>query len=76
MKTIKRLRVIYKNKPFLIKVYRTNSPSNYNLFVSVFQKGENMPLVGKSFKDNSTNDQIKEWALFSLKWPEMQYLIK
>jgi hypothetical protein len=72
MKTIKVLKIIHKNKPFTIKVYKTNSLSNYSLFVSVFKFKNDMPLVGKTFKDNSTNEQIKDWAKHTLNWSEMQ----
>jgi hypothetical protein len=46
---------------YKIVIKKTNSPSNYNVFASLFRKGEKNALIGTTFKDTATNTEIKEW---------------
>ena len=75
MKTIKILTLKHNGRNFKIKVYKTNSPSNYNLFASVFQIGDKIPLIGKTFKETALNNDIKLWACLALDWPDMELLL-
>lgn len=49
------------NKDYKIVIKKTNSPSNYNLFASLFKKGEKFPLIGSTFKSTDTKEDIKGW---------------
>ena len=49
------------NEDYKIVIKKTNSPSNYNLFASLFKKGERLPLIGTTFKSTDTKEDIKEW---------------
>jgi len=76
MKTIHTYKINHNNREFKVKVYRTTSQSNYNLFVSVFQGTDKMPLIGKTFKDDSTKEKIIDWCRSALNWSDMQAFIK
>lgn len=49
------------NEDYKIVIKETNSPSNYNLFASLFKKGEKFPLMGSTFKNTDTKEDIKRW---------------
>lgn len=49
-------------------VYKTNSPSNYNLFVTVVaNKNKKQALTGTTRKETDKKEDIISWAKISLK---------
>lgn len=76
MKTIHTYKVSHNNREFKIKVYQTNSQSNYNLFVSVFQGTGKTPLIGTTFKNDSTKEKIIDWCRSALNRSDMQQFIR
>jgi hypothetical protein len=57
---------------FVVKVNKTNSPSNYNLFLQVFKEGDKMAQTGRVFKDTDTKQDMMKWASKSLGAPESE----
>jgi len=64
MKTIGKF--IQENITYIVKVKKTESGSNYNLFCHVFREGEPTALTGMTFKDTETKQQIMKWASLSI----------
>lgn len=75
MKTIHTYKITHNLKEFTIKVYQTTSQSNYSLFVSVFKAGHKQPLIGTTFKDDSTKERIIDWCRSALNRSDMQQFI-
>lgn len=55
---------------FDVKVRKTESQSNYNLFCCVFKHGDKQALTGRTFKDTDTKERIMKWGSASLGRPE------
>jgi hypothetical protein len=70
MKTIGKFSQLNHN--FIVKVKKTESKSNYNLFCCVFEEGQKNPLTGKTFKDTSTKQDMMQWGSRSLGRPESE----
>lgn len=70
MKTIGKFK--QADHTFIVKVQKTESKSNYNLFCHVFEEGSEQALTGKSFKDTDTKADIMKWASKSLGRPESE----
>lgn len=47
---------------FTVKVKTMQTNSNYNQFCHVFHEKEKMPLIGYTFKDNTSKNDIIAWA--------------
>jgi hypothetical protein len=75
MKTIHIYKITHHLKEFRIKVYQTTSQSNYNLFVSVFQGTDKTPLIGTTFKNDSTKEKIIDWCKSALNRSDMQQFL-
>ena len=75
MKTKHTYKITHNLQKFTIKVYQTTSQSNYNLFVSIFKDGDKTPLVGTTFKEDSTKDKIIDWCRSALNRSDMQPFI-
>jgi len=74
MKTIAKF--THKGKDCLVKKQITESKSNYNIFGMVFLKGDKNPLVGKSFRNDASNDKIIEWGKSAVNYEEGQIFFK
>ena len=70
MKTIGKF--IQLGHVFIVKVQKTESKSNYNLFCHVFEEGKKGTLTGTTFKDTDTKEKIMKWASKSLGSPESE----
>jgi len=70
MKTIGKF--THKGKECLVKKQITESYTNYNVFGMVFLKGDKTPLVGKTFRNDASNEKITEWAKGAVNYKEGQ----
>ena len=75
MKTNTIYKITHNLREYKIKVYQTDSQSNYNLFVSMFKAGEKTPLIGTTFKDDTTKDKIIDWCRSALNRSDIQQFI-
>lgn len=58
----KTMTTIQVNEDIKVRLQTKNTGSNYNLFASVYVKGEKMPVIGTIFKENTSHSVIKIWA--------------
>lgn len=61
------IRINHEGKDYKITVAKSESNSNYNTFVTLYNKGDRHPIYGTSVKDGTTTEQVKELALNHLK---------
>lgn len=60
MKTL--LIIAHSSGVYSIKATKRPNQSNYTTFVGVYLRGDKNPVFGKSFKDETTPEQIETWA--------------
>lgn len=70
MKTIGKFKQL--DHTFNVKVRKTESNSNYNVFCAVFEQDSKQALTGRTFKDTDTKECIMKWASESLGRPESE----
>lgn len=61
--TIKTILFSVNDRKYRISVKQTNSKSNYNIFVAVYEVGNRTALVGTTFKNTYTDNEVRLWSL-------------
>ena len=61
---------------FTVKVIKRETDTNYNQFCHVFHEKEERSLLGTSFKDNETKENIIEWAKKAVRELQSEELAK
>jgi len=54
--------IAHSSGVYSIKATKRPNQSNYTTFVGVYLRGDKSPMFGKSFKDETTSEQIENWA--------------
>jgi hypothetical protein len=55
--------IIIKDKTvYTVRFQERQTSDNYNIFASVFKKGEKSPMFGTSFKSDSCATKVLDWA--------------
>ena len=71
---LKKIKFSRENEDYILRIYQTQSTSNYNLWAHVLRPGDKTPLVGTSFRDDTKTDMILKWANTAVHYNERQYV--
>jgi len=61
------IRFTFVGKNYLVTLTKKKTNSNYNVFAAVYEVGDKTAIVGTTFKETTTNSEVKAWAEGAIK---------